>query len=1657
MANKCSLTCNVKDSKGRVKVSSLWSDLANFFKQDRKEAIAHYFLTKDTSFLMENSDILKFDADGEVTIASLKKALERGGEFSTLSDSKTLERLNEEIKTGRYEYSEALDNVLKFNKQNQFNEKFMATLERQDDGKYLVQVVKRDAENEYKLADHIQNKLLTDAIRLLLSQMKDPTTGRGLSIEFLDNPTYSMQYSTTNVHMDADGLMAIASILDGEKSSEDAAEAAGHFIVASMIDSPLIQRLINSLTPEVQNAIFKDVKSNLLRDDFIVSEYSAKEAAGILLGRHLLKPFVEAQKTMAAKAGHLIPKAVIWLLKKLGNIAKKLFGIYKPNNIKRLVENAQDAAATAAQGFISNPYSANVEDALDTNSTYTSKQTSKKLSDDVRNTVHEYYNTLGKLKDIIVKLRESVKRAEGPESKDILDKFKLLEKNLKADYSSQTSMEAFAENASLTGMIVALEGATEILDTDIRSLLDQIQPDDRVTAYKDPVRNARNLRTVNTSIKGIAELYLAMTKKLDALKNTSTKMQFQDADSNQVLESLNDAVKRLGDVLIGNDEVYVDTKGIEHHVNGIAKVLELKRRQVFIDALSNFYGSKFIELNAGKVWQQKGWKFKLTKSKNKRVEVQDLIDTLEEDISWFDRYLSSAADCGDFATAVGNKVTKNANMQADRIAFRFFDTIQKLKLMMEDAFGSSDCRVLYELIPAASAYVEGKTYNKGDIVKSRDGKFYKSLEEDNRSSLDIESAWEETSDVGKVKTGNLVSQVNLGAWEKERHDYARQLKREFNEFLADFKEKAYKAHKDEPGYVFSLSDQQRGVLYHVFTDPLWKKWHEEHSEEDESSGYKRMVPNHVKYHNSQWDELFDTKNPSLSAEEVAKREKMLKWYNTLMELKDEMDSLLGPGATVRWRAPQMTGRFAHWFRNLQAKMGSNRAALGGALRRKCQDLWVVRPEEAYLFGTDNEFNEIEEDPLENNMYFEKDKVNRLPVYGINKLKNMDDLSTDLFGTLMEYGSMAATYAAMEQVVDVFELGKDVLKQRELKWTRGDQAEGRNDEGSTKAYKRYIKFCEKQLYQINVTPPRLDRRGMLRKFANKISSLGGRILLWGNVHGGIVNTGTGMFEILKEAMAGENFTMANVRAAHQMYFSGILKTAGLSLANVQRPDDVNSLWIRHWNILSENRAFLHNQKFDTKAMSLLDNRLWEWFGHTMMLPYSSGDHYMQTIPYYAMGDAMRVYDHDGKSMRLMDAYDVVDGEEVYAIDDKNKTGEALGKTLKKLKLKDKIFRSVADIAKYDIVQSMLERIDRYHQNNPNVQSNTSLSLDFFSDEEQRYLKEEEFAVPQNAKQLETLKNALKLKSQELVFNSDDESAFMDKCRNICNRLHGIYNSEDKVTFQQNFYGNLAMSMRGYALGMVNRRYANSKFNVAQGKVVEGNYNTAFKVLASCLYDIHNMDNWNAVGEAMLLTIPVVSIYGLFSKRFGNKLKADMVKAGFSEHQYYNMRRTGADFLVIEALLLTKLLSSPGKHFGLNDDEDEEKSKANDTASNVLAGIIYYFANRWDREQEAFTTLRGMWQEGPSVLDYMPVGFSGSKAIWDIAELFVETQIDAIGGPDTDNSDLYYQTTKDGKYEKGDAKWKYKFKRLCPYIRSWYTFTHPYDAASGFEYGRMIRGK
>ena len=417
-----------------------------------------------------------------------------------MSDNKTLAYLNNELKAGEYEYSEALDNVLKFNKQNQFNEDYLATLKRKENGRYQIEVVKRTPEAEYDLADHVRNKILTDSISQVLQE-------RGLSIEFLNNPSYAVRYGS-------DGLMAAAQVLDGQNTSHEVAEVAGHFVVGAMIDNPMIQRLINLLTPEVQTAIFKNEKSDLLRDDFIVSDDSAREAAGILLGRALLKPIVNADKTKLQKFGMAIPQSVKWILQKLKNLVGRIFGTYKPDQVQKMVDKAQKAASTAAYGFITNPDNADVGAALYEGRTFVGGSVSKRLSDEVRRNVRAYYDTLGSLKNIISRLRTSIGRAESPTNKDILKKLSVLTKGLETEISPNLSLESFAEHKSLEGMVTALIAITDVLDTDVRSLLDEIQPEDRASAYKDPTKNAGNMRTVNTVIKGIAQLHQILVSKL---------------------------------------------------------------------------------------------------------------------------------------------------------------------------------------------------------------------------------------------------------------------------------------------------------------------------------------------------------------------------------------------------------------------------------------------------------------------------------------------------------------------------------------------------------------------------------------------------------------------------------------------------------------------------------------------------------------------------------------------------------------------------------------------------------------------------------------------------------------------------------------------------------------------------------------------------------------------------------------------------------------------------------------------------------------------------------------------------------------------------------------------------------------------------------------
>ena len=335
---------------------------------------------------------------------------------------------------------------------------------------------------------------------------------------------------------------------------------------------------------------------------------------------------------------------------------------------------------------------------------------------------------------------------------------------------------------------------------------------------------------------------------------------------------------------------------------------------------------------------------------------------------------------------------------------------------------------------------------------------------------------------------------------------------------------------------------------------------------------------------------------------------------------------------------------------------------------------------------------------------------------------------------------------------------------------------------------------------------------------------------------------------------------------------------------------------------------------------------------------------------------------------------------------------------------------------------------------NVMSSTSIlgpTLQL-SSEQQSYLASKGY----NIANLKGTKTQLTNDIQSLIWSESDETTFQVRAREISNRMHGIYNNSDKVMFQQTIYGNMALAMRGYALGMFERRFGSSKYSVSLGDETGGSVADAIKVFL-----LPFMDKSYIPLTVRALLLP-----------FGEKTKQQMLNAGFSMHQYRNMRRNFGDFAFIAMLMIIKALTVKQ---GGGDDKDEE-------VDDTTMGLAYYFSSRLLREQRAMNTIRGIKDESSSLLDIEPVGVSVLGDMWDltygyIGQQFVEPSYERLEGDEKPENytDFYYNSKKEGLYNYGDSKAEKKFWRMFPYYRSIYVFENPYDAAASFEYGKKVK--
>ena len=133
---------------------------------------------------------------------------------------------------------------------------------------------------------------------------------------------------------------------------------------------------------------------------------------------------------------------------------------------------------------------------------------------------------------------------------------------------------------------------------------------------------------------------------------------------------------------------------------------------------------------------------------------------------------------------------------------------------------------------------------------------------------------------------------------------------------------------------------------------------------------------------------------------------------------------------------------------------------------------------------------------------------------------------------------------------------------------------------------------------------------------------------GNVAGSIVNLGTGTIEIFKEAFSGEYFTQKDWLAANAEYFKYVAPNI-LGTGKEVKTDKV-SLFIQYFDVLSDNKK-------DWRNWNTRRSRILNFFGRSLWLPYKSGEHYMQSIPYIGLAINTKLYDENGNDIKNRFAY------------------------------------------------------------------------------------------------------------------------------------------------------------------------------------------------------------------------------------------------------------------------------------------------------------------------------------------------------------------------------------------------------------------------------------
>lgn len=580
----------------------------------------------------------------------------------------------------------------------------------------------------------------------------------------------------------------------------------------------------------------------------------------------------------------------------------------------------------------------------------------------------------------------------------------------------------------------------------------------------------------------------------------------------------------------------------------------------------------------------------------KTLTKEDVIASLQKadrDIGLFNRFISGASDNPDIIINLVAKALKNTNAEVT----------MKTK------------EIQYKLLNAIREF-----------------------EKSGQKSLD----WLFEKDENGNYTQNFISQWDYTNYEKKREAFEEELYKDFprdetdreilfatdkeaeKEYFQRLREFRNKNVKRTVGWENVIKNKEKTLSKKEFL-----KWKARNLNQFSSNGEVRLTP-------SVYGELAHPKEKSLQFEEAMKDHAKKKLYETVNEVMKEAMELLP--ANMKSLTPNMAPRVRADFREKLAQVGVVETFKHADILSSIE-----------FRADEDEFGTLYEERMQD---FEGNTVQFLPIYYTHKI-DKGVFSTDLTGNLLRFYKMALNYNLKAQMVDILEVGKEVLSERLVK--EGDNGvESKTtipilDKLVTKSnkikaknlFESYKDLIDKGIYgefqkdEGSFKIPFSNRRFSKAKVANALRDWTQYVLLGGSPFVGLANQFVGSFTIAHEAMAKRYFKHKDVAFAKKeimKMFPEFITDIGSTV-----PKSKLFYFTSFFDILGNYDEELK------KLSSNVKNRLLR--GLTMdsiMIPIEMGDINNRLTTGIAMLHNYKVLDASGKESTLYDQFEIVDG-------------------------------------------------------------------------------------------------------------------------------------------------------------------------------------------------------------------------------------------------------------------------------------------------------------------------------------------------------------------------------------------------------------------------------